>query len=160
MFLFSFYTRGMSFVDMAYLRKNDLKTGYLSYRRKKTGQLLIIEWTEHMQDILDKYGQNTTQYLLPIITREDGTERRQYQNQMMKINRHLKEIAALIKLPVALSLYYSRHSWATIARGKDIPLSVICEGLGHDSETTTQIYLDSIQSWEVDKANRKILHDF
>ena len=160
MFLFSFYTRGMSFVDMAYLRKNDLKTGYLSYRRKKTGQLLIIEWTEHMQDILDKYGQNTTQYLLPIITREDGTERRQYQNQMMKINRHLKEIADLIKLPVALSLYYSRHSWATIARGKDIPLSVICEGLGHDSETTTRIYLDSIQSWEVDKANRKILHDF
>lgn len=150
----------MSFVDMAYLRKKDLKTGYLSYLRKKTGQLLIIEWTEHMQDILDKYGQNTTQYLLPIITREDGTERRQYQNQMMKINRHLKEIAALIKLPVALSLYYSRHSWATIARGKDIPLSVICEGLGHDSETTTQIYLDSIQSWEVDKTNRKILHDF
>ncbi len=157
MFLFSFYTRGMSFVDMAYLRKKDLKNGYLSYRRKKTGQLLTIEWTEQMQGILDKYAPNPTSYLLPIITKEDGNERRQYQNQMMKINRRLKDVAALTKLPVPLSLYYSRHSWATIARGKDIPLSVISEGLGHDSETTTQIYLDSIQSWEVDKANRKIL---
>ena len=157
MFLFSFYTRGMSFIDMAYLEKDDLKTGYLSYRRKKTGRLLTIEWTEQMQAVLDKYRPNPTRYLLPVITREDGSERRQYQNMMMKINRRLKDIAALAELPVPLSLYYSRHSWATIARNKAIPLAVISEGLGHDSEATTQIYLDSIRSWEVDTANRKIL---
>ena len=159
MFLFSFYTRGMSFVDMAYLKKKDLKNGYLSYRRKKTGQLLTIEWTEQMQAILDKYKANETQYLLPIITQEDGTERNQYQNQMRKINRRLKDVSAAAKLAIPLSLYYSRHSWATIARGKDIPLAVISEGLGHNSETTTQIYLDSIKSYEVDKANRKIMKD-
>lgn len=157
MFIFSFCTRGMSFVDMAYLKKKDLRNGYLTYRRKKTGQLLIIEWTRQMQEILNKYKPNKTKYLLPIIIREDGSERRQYQNQMMKINRHLKEVADMANLSVPLSLYYSRHSWATIARGKDIPLSVISEGLGHESETTTQIYLDSIKSYEVDKANRKIL---
>lgn len=159
MFIFSFCTRGMSFIDMAYLKKNDLKHGCLTYRRKKTGQLLVIEWTKQMQDILDKYKPNSTQYLLPIITREDGNERRQYQNQMRKINRRLKDIATSIKLSVPLSLYYSRHSWATIARCKDIPISIISEGLGHDSEITTQIYLDSIKSYEVDKANRKILKD-
>lgn len=156
MFIFSFCTRGMSFVDMAYLRKNDLKNGYLTYRRKKTGQLLTIEWTQQMQDILDKYKPNPTQYLLPIIY-ENENERRQYLNQIMKINRKLKGIASLINLSLPLSLYYTRHSWATIARGKDIPLAVISEGLGHDSEITTQIYLDSIKSSEVDKANRKIL---
>lgn len=159
MFIFSFCTRGMSFVDMAYLKKSDLKNGYLIYRRKKTGQLLTIEWTRQMQALVDKYKGNPTQYLLPLIVREDGTERRQYQNQMMKINRGLKEIASLMHLSVPLSLYYSRHSWATIARGKTIPLSVISEGLGHDSELTTQIYLDSIKSIEVDRANRKILRD-
>lgn len=159
MFIFSFCTRGMSFIDMAYLKKDDLKHGCLTYRRKKTGQLLVIEWTKQMQDILDKYKPNSTQYLLPIITREDGNERRQYQNQMRKINRRLKDIATSIKLPVPLSLYCSRHSWATIARCKDIPISIISEGLGHDSEITTQIYLDSIKSYEVDKANRKILKD-
>ena len=159
MFIFSFCTRGMSFVDMAYLKKTDLKNGYLIYRRKKTGQLLTIEWTRQMQSLIDKYKVNSTRYLLPLIVREDGSERRQYQNQMMKINRSLKEVASLMRLSVPLSLYYSRHSWATIARGKSIPLAVISEGLGHDSEATTQIYLDSIKSEEVDWANRKILRD-
>lgn len=159
MFMFSFCTRGMSFVDMAYLKKTDLRDGYLTYRRKKTGQLLTVEWTEQMQGILDKYRPNGTRYLLPVITREDGRERRQYQNQMRKINRRLKDIARLAGLSLPLSLYYTRHSWATIARGKDVPLAVISEGLGHDSETTTQIYLDSIRSSEVDRANRKILEE-
>ena len=157
MFIFSFCTRGMSFIDMAYLKKTDLGNGCLTYRRKKTGQLLTMEWTKQMQAIMDKYRANATQHLLPIITREDGTERRQYQNMMRKINRHLKDIARLAGLPVPLSMYYTRHSWATIARGKDVPLAVISEALGHDSETTTQIYLDSIKSSEVDKANRMIL---
>ncbi len=84
MFLFSFYTRGMSFVDMAYLKKTDLRNGILVYRRKKTGQLLSIEWTRQMQEIIDKYKSNATQYLLSIILREDGSERSQYLNQSMK----------------------------------------------------------------------------
>lgn len=157
MFIFSFCTRGMSFIDMAYLKKADLDGGCLSYHRKKTGQLLTVEWTRQMQAIIDKYKSNATKYLLPIITREDGSERRQYQNQMRKINRHLKEIARLAGLQLPLSMYYTRHSWATIARGKAVPLAVISEALGHDSETTTQIYLDSIKSSEVDKANSMIL---
>ncbi len=159
MFIFSFCTRGMSFVDMAFLKKADLRGGYLTYRRKKTGQLLTMEWTRQMQGILDKYAPNATQYLLPIIAREDGSERRQYQNQMRKVNRRLKDIARLAGLAIPLSMYYARHSWATIARGKNVPLAVISEGLGHDSEATTQIYLDSIKSAEVDKANRMILDD-
>lgn len=157
MFMFSFCTRGMSFIDMAYLKKADLNNGCLAYRRKKTGQLMMIEWTKQMQDIIDKYKSDGTSYLLPIITREDGSERRQYQNQMRKTNRLLKDIANRAGLPLSLSMYYARHSWATIARGRDVPLAVISEGLGHDSETTTQIYLDSIKSSEVDKVNRMIL---
>lgn len=157
MFMFSFCTRGMSFIDMAYLKKADLNNGCLTYRRKKTGQLMMIEWTRQMQDIIDKYNPNGTGYLLPIITCEDGSERRQYQNQMRKTNRLLKDIANRAGLPMPLSMYYARHSWATIARGRDVPLAVISEGLGHDSETTTQIYLDSIKSSEVDKVNRMIL---
>ncbi len=158
MFIFSFCTRGMSFVDMAYLKKTDLRGGYLTYRRKKTGQLLTMEWTRQMQGILDKYAPSATPYLLPIVTREGG-ERRQYQNQMRKVNRRLKDIARLAGLALPLSMYYARHSWATIARGKNVPLAVISEGLGHDSEATTQIYLDSIKSSEVDKANRMILEN-
>lgn len=159
MFLMSFYMRGMSFIDMAYLRKKDLASGIITYCRRKTGQQLIIQWEKHMQTTLAKYEIPSTQYLLPVIEREDGTERRQYQNKMLMINRKLKEIGEMANISIPLSLYCARHSWASIARGKNIPLSVISEGMGHDSEVTTQIYLASIKTSVVDQANSKILKD-
>ncbi len=158
MLLFSFYLRGMSFVDMAYLKKKDLVNGYITYRRKKTGQQLTIELTEEAQVIVSKY-RNDTQYLLPIINSENGEERKQYKGQLLKINRNLKKIGEMACLPIPLSTYVMRHAWATIARDKGIELSIISEGLGHDNEATTRIYLDSIRAARVDKANRSILDD-
>ena len=158
LFLFSFYMRGMSFVDMAYLQKTDLNNGYLSYRRKKTGQLLTIKWTRQMQEIVNRHTSDSA-YLLPIIRKYDGTERHQYLCQLIKINRLLKRVGELADLNISLSTYVSRHAWASIAREKNVPLAVISEGLGHNNELTTQIYLDSIKSHEVDKANREILKE-
>ncbi len=158
MLLFSFYLRGMSFVDMAYLKKKDLVSGYISYRRKKTGQQLTIELAKEAQAIISKY-KNATQYLLPIITSENGKERKQYKGQLIQINRNLKKIGQMVSLPIPLSTYVMRHAWATIARDKGIELSVISKGLGHDNEATTRIYLDSIQATKVDEANRLILDD-
>lgn len=156
LFLFSFYMRGMSFVDMAYLQKTDLSNGYLSYRRKKTGQLLTIKWTRQMQEIVNRHTSDSA-YLLPIIRKYDGTERHQYLCQLIKINRLLKRVGELADLNISLSTYVSRHAWASIAREKNIPLAVISEGLGHNNELTTQIYLDSIKNTEIDKANQLIL---
>lgn len=159
LFLFSFYTRGMSFVDMAYLKKSDFRDGTLTYTRHKTKQRITIAWERQMQEIIDRYDASATAYLLPIITREDGTERRQYENALHLINQKLKVIASLIGLSTPLSMYVARHSWASIARTKNIPLSVISEAMGHDSEATTQIYLASLSSDKIDRANRQILKD-
>lgn len=159
MFMFSFYMRGMSFIDMAYLRKRDLHNGYITYIRKKTGQLLTVRWEWSMQEIVDKYSNNQTQYLLPIITRQDGTERKQYLNKIMFVNRKLKLIALMTRIPVPLTMYVSRHSWASIANSKNVPLSVISEGMGHDNEETTRIYLASIQTDRIDEANSRILKE-
>ena len=157
MFLFCFYTRGMSFIDMAYLRKKDLQNGTLSYRRRKTGQQLFIKWEKCMQDILDKYPINETEYLLPIITKQDEDYRKQYANKLHHVNYLLKKIGKLLDLPIPLTMYVGRHSWASIAKSRNVPVSVISEGLGHDSENTTQIYLASLDTTVVDKANKKIL---
>lgn len=159
MFLFSFYTRGMSFVDMAYLKKTDLKNGVLAYRRKKTGQQLLIRWEQCMQELVDKHPNVTTGYLLPVITDSSASERRQYQNALHLINGKLKKVAEMAGLSVPLTMYVSRHSWASIAKHKHIPLSVISESLGHDSEATTQIYLASLDASEIDDANCLILKD-
>ncbi len=157
LYLFSFYTRGMPFVDMAFLRKTDVAGGYLNYRRHKTGQLLVIQWTPEMQAIADRYPSSST-YLLPIITRDDIAPRLQYLNALSRVNRNLKIIGQKLQLSIPLTSYTSRHAWATIARDLNVPLSVISKGLGHDNEKTTQIYLDTISTSVVDQANRLILN--
>ncbi len=160
MFLFSFYTRGMSFIDMAYLKKSDLKNGILMYRRRKTGQQLTIKWEKYMEEIITKYeGCSSTQYLLPIITKSNADERTQYQNALYRVNVALKAVARLVNLPMPLTMYCARHSWASIAKSKNIPISVISEGMGHDSEETTRIYLASLDTSVIDKANSLILKD-
>lgn len=179
MFLFSFYTRGMSFVDIAYLKKTDLQNGILTYRRRKTGQELSIKWEKCMAEIIAKYPENKTDYLLPIIKEEGNgrnsvshqaclngrvvtdegkaNERRQYDNTLHLVNYRLKELSTMLKLQRPLTMYVARHSWASAAKAKNVPLSVISEGMGHDSEATTQIYLASLETSVVDKANKMIL---
>ena len=158
MFLFSFYTRGMSFIDMAHLKKKDLQSGFLSYRRRKTGQQLVIRWEKCMQDIVGKYPEDSlSPYLLPVLKYPFKDTHKHYRNVMSGINRNLKEIARLADISVPLSMYCARHSWASAAKGKNIPISVISEGMGHDSEATTQIYLASLDNSVVDKANAQIL---
>ena len=158
MFLFSFYTRGMSFIDMAYLKKSDLKNGILTYRRKKTGQQLAIKWEKCMEEIVTKYaGRSATQYMLPIITDPLTDERKQYRNAIFRVNTALKEVARLADLHIPLTMYCARHGWASIAKSKNIPISVISEGMGHDSEETTRIYLASLDTSVIDRANSLIL---
>lgn len=158
LFLFSFYTRGMSFIDLAYLKKSDLQNGFLTYRRRKTNQQLTVKWEKCMAEIVAKYNDcSTTQYLLPIITNPLVDERKQYRNAIYRVNTALKEIARMISLPMPLTMYCARHGWASIAKSKNIPLSVISKGMGHDSEETTRIYLASLDSYVIDQANSLIL---
>ena len=157
MFIMSFMLRGMSFIDMAYLKKTDLNNGHITYRRRKTGQQLTIKWTREMQTLLDKYPENPTRYLLPIIRKNGINEHYAYRNIGYNINHNLKTVARLVGLTVPLTLYVARHSWASAAKAKGIPLSVISEGMGHDNETTTQIYLASLDTSAVDRANSLII---
>ena len=169
-FLMSFYLRGMSFIDLAHLRKSDLCDGYLHYVRSKTGQRLSIRWERQMQEIVDKYRSQTqsSPYLLPFLTGgrcedrnkamdNEQEESRLYHNAEARMAYHLKGLGAKIGITGKLTLYVARHSWATAARDHHVSLSVISEALGHNSETTTQIYLRSIQTSEIDDANAKVL---
>lgn len=156
-FMFSFYTRGMSFVDMAFLKKKDLQNGILSYRRRKTNQQLFIKWEKPMQELIDKYDTTGSPYLLPIIKSSSKDERRQYKSEAHRINRNLKKIGEQLGLVIPLTTYVARHGWASIAKSKNIPIATISEAMGHDSETTTRIYLASLDTSVVDKANSLIL---
>ena len=157
MFMMCFYLRGMSFIDLAFLKKSDLRNGYLSYRRRKTGKCLVIKWTDEMQSIVDRYPNVNSHYLLNIIKSKSVNEICAYRNVAYNINHNLKRIAHLIGAEIPLTMYVARHSWASAAKSKGIPISVISEGMGHDSELTTQIYLSSLDASLVDRANSVIL---
>lgn len=158
LFLFSFYTRGMSFVDIAYLKKTDLNNTYLIYKRKKTGQELKIAWRKEMQELVDRNSSKDGVHLLGILDENSKKSLRfQYHYTQCIINTALKRLGKQLNLETNLTMYVARHSWATIARQKNIPLSVICDGMGHNSEKTTQIYLQSVDAEAIDRCNDKLI---
>lgn len=159
MFLFLFLCRGMSFIDAAFLRKSDVQNGVLSYRRHKTGQLLHVKIIKQIDELIGRYSTGRTPYLLPIITAPGKNERMQYASALRRVNKSLKVIAEMLCLPAVLTTYVTRHTWATIAKVKNVPVHVISDALGHDSVSTTQIYLASIDSTTIDRANELIADD-
>lgn len=110
-----------------------------------------------MQEIVDCYNIPGPPYLLPLIVRPGIDERKQYINASHRINWYLKAIGKELGLSVPLTHYVARHSWASAARSKNIPISVISEGMGHNSETTIRIYLASLDTTSIDKVNKLIL---
>lgn len=160
MFLFSFYTRGMAYVDIAYLRKSDIQDGVIRYARHKTGHQLAVRIEPCIQAIVERYANaaDNTPYVFPILKSEDcATCFRQYNTALRLYNLRLQQLSELLGLEHPISSYTSRHSWATTARNQNVPLSVISAGMGHASERTTQIYLTSLENSIIDNANREIL---
>lgn len=158
-FLFLFYCRGMSFIDATFLKGTDIKDNILTYRRHKTNQVLHIKIIKPIRELIENYSNPNTSYLLPIIKDPDRNERKQYEAALRRINNSLKTIARILQLPIPLTTYVSRHSWATIAKFKNIPIYVISDALGHDSIATTQIYLASIDTSIIDNVNELIIND-
>lgn len=158
-FLFLFFCRGMSFIDAVFLKKTDIQNGVLTYRRHKTNQVLHIKIIKPIKELIDRYASKDSPYLLPVIDCSVNDERKQYETALRRINNALKVIAGMVELPITLTTYVTRHTWATIAKSKNVPINVISDALGHDSIATTQIYLASIDTSVIDLANELIIKD-
>lgn len=156
-FMFAFYTRGMSFVDIAFLKKSDLHNGVITYSRRKTRQQLVVRVEPETLKIIESFGRNETSFLLPIITDETSDTEQQYENAYFRINKNIQKVGTKLGLDTKLTLYVARHAWASIAHSNHVALSTISKAMGHDSEKTTIIYLQSLDTSSVDKANSDII---
>ena len=156
-FLFSFYTRGMSLVDIIYLKKEDIQDKTIVYRRKKSKQMLQIGITSVLAEIINKYS-HQGEFLLPIL---DPTKNvplyAQYKSALVRINRNLKIIGEKFSFALVLTTYVARHSWAMQAKALGTPIAIISEGLGHASEAITQIYLKEFDTSIIDEVNEQII---
>ena len=156
LFMFSFYCRGMSFVDVIHLRRDCIVNGTLFYERNKTGQRLQVGMLPCMYEIIEKY-RSRSPYLFPCIdVASSRTVYTQYRYSLGMINRYLKRLGELLHIATPLTTYVARHSWATIAKNEGVPVSIISEGLGHTSEKTTRIYLDSFTNDTMNRVNENV----
>lgn len=158
LFIFSFYTRGMAFVDIVFLKKSNIQNGYITYVRHKTGQELTIKIETKLQNIINRYEKKDSPYVFPILNTEDGNKAySQYEIALNYYNRQLKRLSNFLEPNINLSSYTPRHTWATTARNKNVPLSIISAGMGHSSERTTLIYLTKIENSVIDEVNKTII---
>jgi integrase len=154
MFMFSFYARGMAFIDLAYLTKENIQGEYIIYRRHKTGQELSIKLEICLKTIIDRYSHYSNgTFLFPVLS--ESTQN--YDSALRLHNIHLKKISGFMGLPKPLTSYVARHSWATLAKKKGISTQIISESMGHNSEKTTRIYLSSLDRSVIDDANAKLI---
>ena len=156
-FIFCFCARGLTFVDLAHMRKSNIADGMLTYVRRKTKQRMEVCVEPMMQEILLRHPSHTD-YLLPILTKTKDPQAvfNQYRYALARYNNSLKQLGEMIG-GLKLTSYVSRHSWASAAHQQHVPLSVISQSMGHDSEKTTEIYLKSLECNVINKTNHELL---
>ena len=158
LFMLSYYLHGISFVDLAFLRKSDMKNGMITYHRRKSGSLINTPINNDVYQIIRRYAHltNNTPYLLPIILCPGENEYRQQQSALRSHNRRLKRIAVELGIKETLTSYTARHSWATNAYHFGVPISTISQALGHRAESVTRIYLSLLDMCVLENANEII----
>jgi len=159
MFVLLFLCRGMSFVDLAYLRRCDLQGNVITYRRHKTGRRLTVAVNKEAMAIIRR-NENADQdspFLFPIIKHPGREEYKQYANMLRSLNYQLSQVARSLKLKERISTYVARHTWATTALRQNFNPSLICDAMGHSSVKVTETYFKSSREEDINKMNRKIV---
>lgn len=155
---------GMSFADIAHLERSALDQNVLRYNRVKTGTPMSVEVLDTAKDLIASMQNDLTprsngpDYLFAILNgdngRKDEASYREYQTVLRRFNNHLKTLARALGLKSPVTSYTLRHSWATTAKYRGVPIEMISESLGHKSIKTTQIYLKGFELEERTKINR------
>lgn len=156
-FMLSFYLMGISFVDLALLKSEDIKKGRIYYKRQKTGKQYDIKLVPQALAIIDQYIKQPYGFILPIVNRRiknDEEGLRLIKDRTRLANKYLKRMGMLIETDETITTYTSRHSWATICKKLGFSIEIIAECLGHEyGNKTTAVYLDSFDQDVLDNAN-------
>ena len=140
---------------MAYLTEKSIIDNRLIYNRKKTSKLINLPMQERALMVLKRYKDKSGPYLFPILSNYHKAEQQRLNRLhkvITKVNAALKSIGEELGIPIKLTTYVARHSYATVLKRAGVSTSIISESLGHSSEKVTQVYLDSFENSQIDKA--------
>ena len=160
--MLSFYLRGISFTDLAYLKHSNIIDGRIEYKRRKTHQNYSVKLFPEAESIINQMYLPVSDYLLPIIpigVIEDGLIAKRSIHQCIKTtNKHLKRLSAEVGLGSPITTYSSRHSFATIAKRMGYSNELIAEALGHEyGNKITNIYLDVFETDVLDAMHQHVI---
>lgn len=160
LFVLMFLTRGLPFVDLVYLHKQDLQGNVLYYRRQKTGRRLRVTLSKVALWLVEqmKSSDESSPYLFPILrSRSDSEEAyREYQLALRNFNHRLARLGRELGIH-NLSSYAARHTWATLAYHCEVAPGIISEAMGHSSIAVTETYLKPFHDQKIDEANRMVI---
>lgn len=151
-FMFSYYTMGINFKDMALLKKENIYYGRIKYKRAKTGGDFDVKISVEMQKIIDFFD-NGDSYVFPILNDFHQTERQisdRIKKKRKHLNKELGKIAQIIGINIKLTTYVARHTFADTLYKKGVHIAKISKALGHANITTTEVYLKKISNTELD----------
>lgn len=157
-FAFSYFTAGINFIDIALLKDGNIIDNRVVYYRHKTKKRIIVPLQPKAIELIDKYRGGA--YLFPILSAFHKTEVQiadRLHKVLGKVNKYLKQIGKELKLPIPLTTYVARHSYATVLKRSGVSTSIISESLGHSTERITQVYLDSFGNDQMDEAMKNLL---
>lgn len=147
-------------MDIAYLTKDNIIDDRLVYYRRKTGKLIKLPLQPKSIELIQKYSKPDNPYLFPILSSFHKTEQQQrnrVHKVISKVNDRLKAIGEELNLPIDLTTYVARHSFATSLKRAGVKTAMISEALGYSSERITEIYLDSFGNDQMEDAMKNLL---
>lgn len=161
-FLISFYLRGISFTDLAYLKQSNIIDGRVVYKRRKTHKNYNIKFFPEVQVLFEQFNIDGSKYLLPILPNhaiEDSLETKKTIRQFIKTtNKYLKQMSEQIGLSSPVTTYTSRHAFGTIAKRLGYSNELIAEALGHEyGNKITNIYLDTFDTDVLDEMHKHVI---
>lgn len=155
-FMFSFYTRGMNFVDIMKLKKSDIKNNRIVYTRSKTKGNFNLKLADKANEIISYYrDKSNSNYVFPILLHNEMTPLQINERKhkvLARVNFKLKEIAKIAKIDTQITSYVARHTFATIMKNRGASTDVISELMGHSNVQVTMTYLKEFDSDVLDNA--------
>lgn len=157
LFLFCLLANGMPFIDVAFLRWEQIKNGFITYHRHKTGIKVIVPVTTKLNQIIHSWGKRKSPYVFGLLSSTHPMQAyQQYITCLRRYNTGLTKIETLAALDVHLTSYTARHTWASLAVKRGEPLAAISKALGHTSILTTELYLKEIGVEDLKKTTRRV----
>jgi site-specific recombinase XerD len=122
---------------MSDIIRDENEVSIISIRMGKTDDYVQIPLVEEAKEIVEKYSNSPDREILNFVLPR-------IKNQ--KINFHLKTIGNTVGIQKTITHHVARHTFATRALNRGIPIEVVQKLLGHTDLKTTQIYAKMLTS--------------